>query len=130
MSRDAIAAASLPLRNSIFWRTLPAEPPLAAGGALSITTCGGVMVKPLRNQFGEQRHAQFVGEAGGFRGLGQRAGGTGLDTAQAPLAVLVVDALQLALELAAVVGFAPGKAEVRADQVAHAAMNALGRGEH
>src|ERR1035437_1107302 len=113
MSRDAIAAASLPLRNSIFCRAVPMALAGAASGTMSITC--GVMMKPLRNQFGKERYAQLVRQPGGFRGLGDRTGGAGFDTAQATLAVPVVDALQLALELAAIIGFAPGEAEVRTD---------------
>src|SRR6185369_14255827 len=126
MSRAASAAASLPLRNSIRCRT--GRPHCGTSWAWAMVCV--VMCESLRDQFRKQRYAQLVGQPGGFRRLGQRSGRAGLDTTQAPFAIAVIDALQFALELAAVVGLAPGQAEVRTDQVAQAAMDALALIEH
>src|SRR6185369_5019426 len=126
MSRAASAAASLPLRNSIRCRT--GRPHCGTSWAWAMVCV--VMCESLRDQFRKQRYAQLVRQPGGFRRLGQRSGRAGLDTAQAPFAVAVIDALQFALELAIVIGLAPGQAEIRTDQVAQAAMDALALVEH
>ena len=53
------------------------------------------------DQSWKQLDAQPVGQAGGFRFFGQCAGRAGLDAAQAALAIAIVDAGHLALELGA-----------------------------
>src|SRR3989304_2572205 len=107
MSRAASAAASLPLRNSSFCRTTPDARRSAARGGSARTWV--VTLYTSFDEFGEQRHAQPLGEAWGFRLLGHRAGRAGFHAAQATLAVAVIHARQLALKPAAALAAVPNQ---------------------
>src|SRR3990170_2931224 len=111
MWRAASAAASLPLRNSNFWR--PA------------TDWRAVMASPSFDEIREKRNAQSLGKTRGFRLLGHRAGRAGLHAAHATLAVAVIHSRQLPLEPAAFFAVLPDEAQVRTHQVAQRAVDAV-----
>ena len=88
------------------------------------------MVQPSRDEIGKQRHAQPVGQAGGFGGpwpvrrwdTTRRSAGIPCSSGSRRPSTCARTCRRVA--------FAPGEAEVRADQIAHAAVDALVRIEH